>query len=180
MAPEEEVNETFEKEFDGVESFMLVQEILGLRTRIEELKERVKKFQIKEAGILCQIAERLEGITGEQNVWKAINKLQARIVKLEGENKGLAKYAERQERAADKFSVLLTAHRWIPVGEGLLKLERSKKRPFASIDFYLTDGKSACVGAYNYSADYWMCPLSDITHYRYITLPPAEQAGDSK
>jgi hypothetical protein len=113
-----------------------------------------------------------EDIT-QDNPWagEQITTLQARIGEL---GRGIIDRDSAIGRRGRRIDELKEKHRWIPVGERLLDLEHSKKRPFASIDLYLTNGKAACVGAYNYSADYWMCPLQDITHYCYITLPKGE------
>lgn len=40
MTTEQEVNQAFEKEFDGVEPFLLVQEILETRAENARLKEK--------------------------------------------------------------------------------------------------------------------------------------------
>ena len=52
MITEKDVNLAFENEFDGVESFLLVQEILEERNRIDQLK--AENEELKNKSILHQ------------------------------------------------------------------------------------------------------------------------------
>ena len=82
------------------------------------------------------------------------------------------------EKATKHFEAQLAAHRWIPVGEGL----PGKVKDWTEY-FIMTEEEGVKIDVYKEYANghFWAnYGHLTITHWKPITLPPAEQAGDSE
>lgn len=144
------------------DKFELLQSDLQAMT--QELKEKDELLFAYESvrSPINPLHEKLQAMTLERDVLE---------VKVKTYRKGWDKTTD----AGLALKAQLDALRWIPVEQGLPeKIEGL----FKSKDYYVTDGKKVWVAAYNFSAYYWQCPSSEITHYMHITLPEKEKPNE--
>ncbi len=129
-----------------------------LLNEIKQLQADLDKMSEIAQAAICNVLSRTE--------WG--KKLKAELDKSEVLQSFYIEGLEKDVELIKKLQMELDQYRWIPVSEGLPK---QKKDSFKSEDVYVTDWKRVWVAAYNFSAYYWQCPSSDITHWKPIFLP---------